>query len=147
MSVRVSVILKQGDRGVVTVPPDVTVFEAVHMMAEHDVGALPVSSDGQTLSGIVSERDVMREIARLGPSCLEQPVSELMTAGVTTCSPDTTVDELMATMIGQRIRHLPVLVDGALVGVVSIRDVVQSRLDELELQTKVLEQYVTGSAS
>jgi len=146
MSVRVSVILQRNDRGVVTVAPDVTVLKAVHLMAEHDVGALPVSTDGQALEGIVSERDVVREIARLGPSCLDEPLSELMTAVVTTCSPETTVDELMAIMIGQRIRHLPVLVDGALVGIVSIRDVVQSRLDELEMHAKVLEQYVTGSA-
>ena len=146
MSVRVSVILQRNDRGAVTVAPDVTVLKAVHLMAEHDVGALPVSTDGQALEGIVSERDVVREIARLGPSCLDEPLSELMTAVVTTCSPETTVDELMAIMIGQRIRHLPVLVDGALVGIVSIRDVVQSRLDELEMHAKVLEQYVTGSA-
>lgn len=146
MSVRVSVILHRADRRVVTVAPDVTVLKAVHLMAEHDVGALPVSTDGQALEGIVSERDVVREIARLGPSCLDEPLSELMTAVVTTCSPETTVDELMAIMIGQRIRHLPVLVDGALVGIVSIRDVVQSRLDELEMHAKVLEQYVTGSA-
>jgi len=144
---RVSAILKANDRAVVTVPPDASVEAAVRMMDEHDVGALPVSNDGRTLAGIVSERDVVRQIARVGPSCLALPVAELMTAGVTTCSPETTVDELMATMIGQRIRHLPVLVAGSLVGVVSIRDVVQSRLDELEMQTQALEQYVTGSSS
>ncbi len=147
MAVQVSLILQRKGAEVFTVSPDMTVAEATRALAEHSVGALPVSADGRTLEGIVSERDVVRQLARLGAECLQLPVAEVMTTEVTTCGPETTVDQLMVTMTERRIRHLPVLVDGALAGVVSIGDVVSSRLQELELRARTMEEYVTGSTA
>jgi CBS domain-containing protein len=147
MSVRVSVILQRKGAQVVTISPNATLSSAAQVMAEHNIGALLVSDDGRGLEGIVSERDLVRRLGQEGVSCLERPVAETMTAEVATCSPETTVDQLMATMTDRHIRHLPVLVDGAVAGIVSIGDVVKSRLDELELRAETMEQYVTGSPS
>jgi len=145
MSVSVSVILQGKGAQVVTVRPDTTVAEAVRVLAERRIGALPVSPDGRRLEGVVSERDVVRELAQRGAASLDLPVREVMTSDVATCSPRTTVDELMVTMTEQRIRHLPVLVDDELAGLVSIGDVVHSRLEELEVHARAMEEYVTGS--
>ena len=147
MSVRVSVILRRKGSQVVTISPNATLSSAAQVMAEHNIGALLVSDDGRGLEGIVSERDLVRRLGQEGVACLDRPVAEAMTAEVATCSPETTVDQLMATMTDRHIRHLPVLVDGAVAGIVSIGDVVKSRLDELELRAETMEQYVTGSPS
>lgn len=145
MAVAVSVILERKGAEVVTVTPDVPLLSATRVMADNGIGALVVSADQRSVEGIVSERDLVRWLARYGTDCLQRPVSEVMTAEVWACSLETTVDELMATMTERRIRHMPVVVDGGLAGIVSIGDVVKSRLDELEFQAEVLEQYVTGS--
>ncbi|CAN5165849.1 CBS domain-containing protein [soil metagenome] len=145
VSVRVSVILERKGREVATVAATATLLDAAHALAEHDIGALVVSEDGHTVDGIISERDLVRQCARSGPGCWDRPVREAMTAEVRTCDPSATADDLMATMTELRIRHVPVVVDGGLVGIVSIGDVVKTRLDDLELQAEALEQYVTGS--
>ncbi|CAN5697679.1 CBS domain-containing protein [soil metagenome] len=147
MSVRVSVILQRKGTQVVTISPNATLSSAAQVMAEHNIGALLVSADGRGLEGIISERDLVCQLGRQGVACLERPVAETMTAEVATCSPETTVDELMVTMTDRHIRHLPVLADGAVAGIVSIGDVVKSRLDELEVRAQTMEQYVTGSSS
>jgi CBS domain-containing protein len=147
MSVRVAVILNRKGRDVVTVAPDATLSAAASMMADHNVGALVVSADGLALTGIISERDLVRWIAHEGAASLARPVAEAMTTPVKTCSPDSTVDEVMATMTKERHRHIPVVANGALAGIVSIGDVVKLRLDELEMQATALERYVTGTAT
>lgn len=147
MAVAVSVILERKGADVITITPETTVSSAAQVLADHDVGALVVCGAGDSVVGIVSERDLVRLIARVGPACLQNPVSEVMTAEVITCGRDTTVDELMLTMTDHRVRHVPVVVDGTLAGIVSIGDVVKSRLDELEAHARTLEQYVTGSPS
>lgn len=147
MSVRVSVILKRKGGDVVTVAPDASLSTAAAALTEHNIGALVVSADGRTVDGIVSERDIVRCVARFGPQCLEGPVSEVMSTEVLTCEPDSPVDDLMATMSGRRIRHMPVVDNGVLAGMISIGDVVKSRLDQLELQAEALERYITGSMS
>jgi CBS domain-containing protein len=144
--VHVSVILQRKGHRVITVSPDATIAEAADLLATHNIGALVASSDGQTVEGIISERDIARCLPRMGASCLERPVREIMTSVVATCTPDDSIDSLMATMTERRIRHVPVIVDGALTGVVSIGDVVKFRLDELEVQAEALQRYVTGSA-
>lgn len=146
MSVAVSVILGRKGADVITIGPSERVEEAVAALTDHNVGALVVTADGRALAGILSERDVVRELARSGPGCLGRRVEEIMTADVVTCSPETTVDDLMATMTDRRIRHVPVIADEGLAGVVSIGDVVKSRLDELELEAEALQDYVTGSS-
>lgn len=142
---RVSVILGRKGAAVATIPPDATVAQAAQALADHDIGALVVSGDGQRVEGMLSERDIVRGLARDGHACLEEAVHQMMTDTVAACSPETTVDELMAMMTNKRIRHVPVIVESKLAGIVSIGDVVKSRLDELEVQANTLQQYVTGS--
>lgn len=145
MAVRISVILDRKGTGVVTIPPDAMLLAAADAMSEHNIGALVVSSDGRSVEGIVSERDLVRELARRGTGAVKQTVADLMSTEVTTCGPDATVDDLMAAMTAKRIRHVPIVDDGVLTGIVSIGDVVKVRLDELEVEKQSLEEYVTGA--
>ena len=145
MALHVSVILERKGNDVVTVKPDAMLLAAAEAMSKHNIGALVVSSDGKKVEGIVSERDLVRDLARLGTAAVKRTVADIMSTDVTTCSPDATLDDLMATMTQHRIRHVPILVDDALAGIVSIGDVVKNRLDELEVEKESLEQYVTGT--
>ena len=129
---------------VVTVAPEVSVRDLLSLLAEHNIGAVVVSSDGTTVSGIVSERDVVRALVR-GVEILDGAVSEIMTAEVRTAALDETVDGLMRLMTEHRIRHVPVLVDDGLHGIVSIGDVVKSRIGELEFERDQLTSYVAGA--
>jgi CBS domain-containing protein len=143
MSVPISTILDRKGREVATVTPSTPVGEALAILAEHDIGALVVI-DGDRVVGVVSERDIVRRLASAG-TVEGLDVGDVMTAPALTCDPSATVDELMATMTEQRIRHLPVVEAERLVGIVSIGDVVKWRIDELRTQTEQLEGYVTGS--
>ncbi len=135
-------ILEHKGRDVATVAPDTTVRAATEAMAAANVGALVVSTDGAALTGIVSERDIVRRLADQGPGLLDQPVSDLMQSEVHTCEGSDNVDELMHRMTEHRIRHLPVVADGALVGIISIGDVVKTRVDELETEKDQLVDYI-----
>jgi len=137
------VLRHKGDR-VVTIAPDELVSTLLDLLAEHGVGALVVSSDGSTVEGIVSERDVVRNLQRDGAGILQVAVREIMTAEVRTVGPDYHIDDLMRTMTEHRIRHVPVLVDDRLVGIVSIGDVVKNRIDELQTERDQLTAYITG---
>jgi len=141
---QVSVLLQAKGSEVVTVGPRDRVAAVLATLAEHHIGAVIVSADGQRIDGICSERDVVRALARHGAAVLEASVDSLMTTKVVSCEPDTTVEQLMATMTDHRIRHVPVLVDGALVGVVSIGDVVKDRIAALEHETQVLHDYIAN---
>jgi CBS domain-containing protein len=129
---------------VVTVAPDATVRELVAQLADHNVGALIVSDDGSSIDGIVSERDVVRRIHD-DESVLGSPVSAIMTADVVTCKPQDLVNDLMQLMTERRIRHVPVVDNGALSGIISIGDVVKSRMSELEFERDQLDSYVQSS--
>lgn len=146
MSVRISVILDRKGREVVTIRPEATIEEAAQQLAAHRIGALVVSADGRTVAGIISERDIVTRLAESGAAILAMAVADLMTTAVTTCTSEQTADELMKTMTEERHRHVPVVEEGELVGLVSIGDVVKSHTDELETQVEALEGYVTGSA-
>ena len=141
---RISDLLRYKGNHVVTVKPGQSVTELLGLLAEHGVGALVVSSDGSTLEGIVSERDVVRRLQRYGPALLDTPVRDIMTVQVHSCPPDTDLDELMRVMTDGRFRHVPVLEDGRLVGIVSIGDVVKHRIDELQSERDQLTAYITG---
>ena len=131
---------------VVTVRPDATVRELLDLLAEYNIGAVVVSSDGAALDGIVSERDVVRRLHE-DEAALDHPVSSIMSADVHTCERSATVNELMAAMTQRRIRHVPVVEDGRVVGIVSIGDVVKSRMSELEFERDQLDSYVhTGQS-
>ena len=146
MAVHVSMILERKGRDVITIKPDAMLLAAAEAMSKNNIGALVVTSDGQTVDGVVSERDLVRDLARLGTGAVKHTVADVMSTAVTTCTPDATVNELMATMTEHRIRHVPIVADGALAGIVSIGDVVKTRLDELEVEKESLEQYVTGAS-
>ncbi len=129
---------------VVTITPEAGVRDLVARLAEHNVGALIVSSDGVTLEGIVSERDVVRHLHSDG-TVVNNTVAAIMTTEVETCGQDTNVDDLMKIMTERRIRHVPVVEDGRVVGVISIGDVVKHRIDQLEFERDQLNSYVNQS--
>lgn len=126
---------------VVTIGPDAGVRELIALLAEHNVGALIVSDDGTGVDGIVSERDVVRHLHQDG-TVINNTVGAIMTAVVETCGSDTELDALMKTMTERRIRHVPVVDDGQLVGIVSIGDVVKHKIDRLEFERDQLDSYV-----
>jgi CBS domain-containing protein len=140
--VRISGLLRKKGDFVATVAPVATVSEVLAGLAEHGVGALVVTEDGQHIVGIVSERDIVRALHHRGTAVLSEPVTAVMTAEVKTCQPDAEVDSLMALMTERRIRHVPVVVDDALVGIVSIGDVVKHRVNELEHENQSLVEYI-----
>lgn len=139
---RISEILDAKARaGVLTIDPGAGVRELVAVLAEHDVGALVVSSDGTSLEGIVSERDVVRRLHSDG-TVVDNTVGAIMTPVVETCAPDGELDDLMRVMTERHIRHVPVVVDGAVIGVVSIGDVVKHKMSQLEFERDQLDSYV-----
>jgi CBS domain-containing protein len=141
---RISEVLHAKGADVITITPDDTVRTLVALLTEHNLGALVVSTDGTTVEGIVSERDVVRGLAS-GPEILDAPVRQIMTTEVITCQPNEHVNTLMHLMTEQRIRHVPVVVEGRLSGIISIGDVVKSRIGELEFERDQLTNYVAGA--
>jgi CBS domain-containing protein len=135
------VLAAKAHQTVLTVPPDLTVRELLARLAEHNVGALVVSSDGVALDGIVSERDVVRRLHE-DLDVLSAPVATIMTTEVHTSSPDADLDEVMATMTERRIRHVPVVEGGRTVGLVSIGDVVKHKIDALQFERDQLDHYL-----
>ncbi|MDH3474312.1 MAG: CBS domain-containing protein [Rhodospirillales bacterium] len=144
MKVR-DMLAAKGDK-VVTVKPEATIETVLHRLKLEGVGALVVSADDETLSGIISERDIVRGLPDHGAALLGMKVSEIMTREVKTCAPDVTVQDIMAEMTRSRFRHMPVVADGKLCGIISIGDVVKNRLEELETETHVLRDYIVGRA-
>ena len=142
---RISDLLRVKGGDVVTVTPDTQVGDLLTVLMEHRIGAVVVSGDGTSVAGIVSERDIVRALAQRGAAVLAEPVTAIYTAEVHSVTPDTPVDEIMRVMTDRRIRHLPVVVDGALCGIVSIGDVVKNRIEELGGERAALTDYITGS--
>lgn len=138
---RISDILRTKGDVVVTIAPDETVRVLVTRLAEHNVGALVVSADGSSVAGIVSERDVARGL-HADPAFLDAPVSTIMTSDVRTCTAGDSIERLMRLMTDLHIRHVPVVEEGALVGIVSIGDVVKNRIGQLEFEKEQLEDYI-----
>jgi CBS domain-containing protein len=128
----------------VTIPSDATIRELVASLVENRIGAAVVADGDDHLVGIVSERDIVRALDQRGTDTLDAQVRDLMTVDVSTCTPDDDVDRIAETMTERRIRHMPVVVDGALHGLVSIGDVVKSRIGELEQERGHLEHYISG---
>jgi len=141
--VKINDVLRGKGNQVVTISPEATVTELLALLAEHNIGAVVVSTDGSAVNGIVSERDIVR-LWNGTPDAGDVRVSAIMTAEVATCAPDEPIDDLMRLMTDRRIRHVPVVVDGALAGLVSIGDVVKSRIGELEFEREQLSNYITS---
>ncbi|HEV2885500.1 MAG TPA: CBS domain-containing protein [Jatrophihabitans sp.] len=135
-------ILRRKGSDVVTITSEAPVSQMVASLAEHKIGALVVVEGDRTV-GIVSERDVVRRLHRVGAQVLELPVSELMTTDVISCEPTDSVDQIGAAMTERRIRHMPVLAKGELAGIVTIGDVVAARIADLEQTRGQLESYIT----
>lgn len=141
---RVSQLLATKGHDVATISQERLVTDALGLLKERGIGALVVTGAKAPLVGIFSERDVVRALATSGESALQQKVSELMSAEVTVCNESTELHELMTMMTEKRIRHVPVVQDGHLTGLISIGDVVKARLEELEHDKKDLLDYVSG---
>ena len=139
----VATLLKQKGDWVITIDPDATVFATIGRMVEHNVGAVLVTDRGEVL-GIFTERDYLRRIALEGRTSRETRVSEVMTTDLVTVDPDAEIDECLALMSARKIRHLPVLRDGRLAGIVSIGDCVKARLEEARGEVEGLQRFVSG---
>ena len=127
---------------VVTINPTADVIAAAKLMAERGIGAVVVLGADHRIVGILSERDIVQALAEHGAAVLSEPVSQVMTREVKTCSEDDTIGELMGRMTTGRFRHLPVVQQGKLIGIVSIGDVVKSRVEEIDQETKTLREYI-----
>ncbi|MFZ5789313.1 MAG: CBS domain-containing protein [Pseudomonadota bacterium] len=138
----VETILKTKGRDVVTIGTGATLAQAAKLLGQKSIGAVVVLDDAGAVAGILSERDIVRALAASGAAVLESPVSAVMTRRLFTCTLRDTIDALMALMTRQRIRHLPVLENGQLCGIVSIGDVVKHRLEEIEFEAEALREYV-----
>jgi CBS domain-containing protein len=138
-------ILKSKGRDVVTIASDATINDAVLMLRRKRIGALVICPQGGAVEGILSERDIVRALADYGARVFDLPVSALMTRRIVACSPGDSVADLMAKMTELRIRHLPVVEDGALAGIVSIGDVVKSHIDEVEHEASALRQFIVSA--
>jgi CBS domain-containing protein len=141
----VEAILRGKGRTVATIRPDQTITAALAALRDRNIGALVVSEDGDRVDGIISERDIVHGLAGHGSALLALSVAEAMTRRVTTCDPADTVADLMAEMTNRRIRHLPVVQNGKLVGIVSIGDLVKNRLDEIEYEARSLRSFIAGA--
>jgi CBS domain-containing protein len=142
---RITDVLRVKGTRVVTVTPDTTVRQLLAVLAEHRIGAVVVSHDGTSVDGIASERDIVRAFARQGAAAMSEPVTAIYTAEVHTITPETQIEEVMRMMTERRVRHAPVVQDGALRGIVSIGDVVKNRIDELETERAALTDYITSA--
>jgi CBS domain-containing protein len=136
-------VLRAKGTFVATIEPDRTVADLLDLLRRHNVGAMVVSADGLRIDGVVSERDVVRHMSAEGPPLLGRPVSAIMTPTVRTCTSNDSVEDVMRVMTRERIRHVPVVDQGALVGIVSIGDVVKNRVDELEGERDDLIKYIS----
>jgi CBS domain-containing protein len=141
----VSQILKsKNNAGVVSVRPGDPVSAAVTLLSEKRIGTVVVSSDGVSLDGILSERDIVRDLGKRGAQCLSEKVAHLMTAKLITCTPDDLADAVLEKMTAGRFRHMPVIENGKMIGLISIGDMVKARLSELAMEKDALEGMIMG---
>lgn len=138
------ILRSKGTDGVYTVKPGTTVADAAKILAEKRIGTVVISSDGVKAEGILSERDIVRELAKRGGACLEAMVDEYMTSDLITCTLSDRADDVLAKMTEGRFRHMPVVEDGNMVGLVTIGDVVKARLSELAMEKNALEGMIMG---
>lgn len=139
------ILAMKGGGDVMTLASNASVSDAAQLLSEKRIGAIVISDDGgSTASGILSERDIVRELGRRGPGCLSDSVADLMTRELISSSPDETADLVMEKMTAGRFRHMPVLQDGQMVGLISIGDVVKARLSELSMEKDALEGMIKG---
>jgi CBS domain-containing protein len=144
--VRIVDVLKRKGASVATLDGSATVRQLVGLLAEHGIGCVVILSQAGSVAGIVSERDVVRRLQHEPERILEQSIQAIMNVDVIVCAPSDPVDSVLQTMTDRRIRHLPVVEDGRLVGLVSIGDLVKSRIDDLRHERDQMSAYISGSA-
>ncbi len=137
------VLASKGSDAIFTIRPDASIRELLDMLADHNIGAMVVSDDGESMIGIVSERDVVRKLRDV-ENARDMTVADIMTTDVRVCAPDDSFGSLMLVMTEHRVRHVPVIDDGRLVGVLSIGDAVKHRMEQLEFERDQLNKYVSG---
>lgn len=140
----VATLLKEKGTSVVTARPDATVAEIANLLKEHRIGAVVIVDGQRRPEGIVSERDIVRAVAEEGAAGLARRAGEVMVRKLITCTPEDTTYEIMNLMTQHRIRHLPIVVEGKLGGIISIGDVVKSRIAEIELEASEMKRYIAG---
>lgn len=138
------ILRSKSDDGVVTVQPGTTVAKVAELLSTRRIGAVIVSPDGKRVAGIISERDIVRELGRRGASCLPDTVDSIMTSKIVGCSRDDKADEVLQKMTDGRFRHMPVMEGDQMVGLISIGDVVKARLSELSMEKDALEGMIKG---
>ncbi|MDE3079207.1 MAG: CBS domain-containing protein [Paracoccaceae bacterium] len=138
------ILKERAGAAVVTVPPGSTVAEAVEVLSARRIGAVIVSRDGKRIAGILSERDVVRELGRRGPDCLNDPVESMMTSAIQGCAREDSTEEVLQRMTDGRFRHMPVMEGDVMVGLISIGDVVKARLAHLAMEKDALEGMIKG---
>jgi CBS domain-containing protein len=141
----VAAILRQKGRAVTTASPTTTLLEVANKLSAKRIGAIVIIGARGKVDGIISERDIIRCLSTHGPDCLTRPVSESMTRYVISCEEDDTLDQLMERMTERRFRHLPVITNGALVGIISIGDVVKHHMAEVTMEATAMREYITHS--
>jgi CBS domain-containing protein len=137
----ISQILKAKGRAVATARPDATLSEIISRLAQKKIGAIVIVGAAGEVVGIVSERDVIRQLGERGAAALKEPVSQAMTSSVISCQETSTLEEMMELMTQGRFRHVPVIEDGALVGIVSIGDIVKHHVAEVEMEVTAMRDY------
>ena len=141
----VAKILKsKGTTDVFTIAPGAKVAEAASLLSEKRIGSLVVSEDGRKVLGILSERDIVREIGKRGPGCLKEAVSEMMTRELVTCERSEGADDVLSKMTKGRFRHMPVIENAEMVGIITLGDVVKYRLEEVKMEKEALEGMIMG---
>lgn len=138
------ILKSKSDDGVVTVPPGATVAEAAQVLSSRRIGALIVSPDGKRVHGILSERDIVRELGQKGPSCMANTVESLMTSDIISCALADSSETVLGQMTQGRFRHMPVIESDEMVGLISIGDVVKAQLQKLEMEKDALEGMIKG---
>lgn len=138
------IIRNKPQQGVVTVRPGTSVGDAAKLLSQKRIGAVVVSQDGEKVAGILSERDIVRELGKRGVDCLSDKVDDVMTRSVFGCKSDDSTDLILQTMTQKRFRHLPVMEDGKMIALVSIGDVVAAKLSELQLEKDALTGMIMG---
>ena len=134
----------KGSASIETIKADASVADAAARLDKRRIGALVVSETGKDIAGIISERDIVRALARKGGGCLDMQVRELMTGDVVSCAPDESANSVLERMTQGRFRHMPVLEDGKMVGLVSIGDVVKARITEIEQENQAMASIIGG---
>jgi len=138
------ILKSKADDAVVTVSPGTTIREAADMLARRKIGTVVISDDAQTALGILSERDIVRELAQKGAGILTETVDKFMTSKLITCTRDASADAVLQTMTEKRFRHMPVIEGGTMVGLITLGDVVKARLSELAMEKDALEGMIMG---